>query len=320
MSATGVSVAIQSLQTQLQQLRAQVQQLAAGAQGSEALQPNYLTVAPGGLVSADFAGTISATGLTLPAGGAGTGPQNIVGWKRQADGAVIAQIFGQRGSADNMSLLELQASTDLSTDQTSVGLSCGSTQGTGAAFTISSTPAAASGSKSVVSLSVNSVQTRRKLLADDQSSDWLQAANNLSDLTNQATAQSNLGLGPRLLNMVGNSTPGSTLGIGQMVEIWTAGTYYLPNAPSYSSLIEIFAWEGPVTLLVQGSDKIYYNGQAAITSLTVPQNSHLSLIYSSPNWLVYDNGLQCLNNLGDLNNPSAARKNLAGTGSPAHKP
>jgi hypothetical protein len=69
------------------------QQLAA-AQGGEQLAPNYLTLTPGGLVGADFSGSVFAQVLQLQTGEQGApNPGNALQWLTQQGGAEQAQIY-----------------------------------------------------------------------------------------------------------------------------------------------------------------------------------------------------------------------------------
>lgn len=77
----------------LEQRVSNLEQLVAGLQGSEALQPNYLTVSPTGQVGADFTGIINALGLIIPAAQVGApASTNKIVWERTSDGAVAASI------------------------------------------------------------------------------------------------------------------------------------------------------------------------------------------------------------------------------------
>lgn len=92
----------------LEQRVAALEQAIAGLQGSEALNPNYLTLTPAGLVGANFTGVINALGLTLPAyqaGGAPTPAGNAIEWIR-SDGVMIAQLgaFAAIGVIDDFQI------------------------------------------------------------------------------------------------------------------------------------------------------------------------------------------------------------------------
>lgn len=71
----------------LQQRVSALEQAIAGLQGSEALQPNYLTVSPSGQVGANFSGKITASELDL-IGGAGASPIKWV----TTGGALLAEL------------------------------------------------------------------------------------------------------------------------------------------------------------------------------------------------------------------------------------
>jgi hypothetical protein len=90
-----------------------LEQAIANLQGSEALNPNYLTVTPQGLVGADFTGVINAQGLVLPAATSITpAPVSEVAWKRASDGGLIATLFAY--SIAGASQLDITA--DLASD------------------------------------------------------------------------------------------------------------------------------------------------------------------------------------------------------------
>lgn len=74
-----------------------LEQAIAGLQGSEALQPNYLTVSPSGQVGANFSGKISASELDLIAGGS----PSPVKWVTSG-GAMVAELTGD--AAGNLTL------------------------------------------------------------------------------------------------------------------------------------------------------------------------------------------------------------------------
>ena len=61
--------------------------------GSEPLSPNYLTVTPAGLVSANFTGIVNALGLVLPASAvASPPPDSQIQWQRTSDGSLVASV------------------------------------------------------------------------------------------------------------------------------------------------------------------------------------------------------------------------------------
>lgn len=117
MLGTATEARLADFEQRLQSLEAQTP--------TDNLAPNYLTLNPDGSSGATFSGVISARGLTLPMGGAGSSPQNIAGWARQADGALLAQLFALRGAGDNQTTLQIQANGEVAGEPSSVLISAG---------------------------------------------------------------------------------------------------------------------------------------------------------------------------------------------------
>lgn len=115
-----------------------LEQLVAGLQGSEALQPNYLTVTPGGQVGADFTGKISADGIVLSpwiAGGPGPITDHDVAWVDPGNALTVAAISGQRQPGGGIGGVDatwarLDAKAEQLTDESQVSLNTADDTGT----------------------------------------------------------------------------------------------------------------------------------------------------------------------------------------------
>lgn len=120
--------------TRVQLLERAVAALAAsGGGGTEALQPSYLTLTPGGLVGANFTGIISALGLNLKeASGSPLAVTNAVVWQDVITGVTREWIQGFRQG--NQHALLLTAAPD-ATDSAQIQLSAVQGGGSGTAST-----------------------------------------------------------------------------------------------------------------------------------------------------------------------------------------
>jgi hypothetical protein len=88
------------------------------------IAPNYVTQDAAGRVGANFAGHIQASGIDLPAGTSATPPDDSrVRWIRQADGVVVAQLYGYSSGGFN-GLIE----TAVADPGGSAGVSIGATR------------------------------------------------------------------------------------------------------------------------------------------------------------------------------------------------
>lgn len=108
-----------------------LEQLVAGLQGSEALQPNYLTVTPGGLVGANFTGKLNASGVILPVYVVGSSQivqDHAVIWTDPANGNIQAggisverQAAGGIGGVNaTFTVIDADAETSADESQTNI--------------------------------------------------------------------------------------------------------------------------------------------------------------------------------------------------------